>query len=88
MPSPLKVNLEIPAPSDPREGQALTDTIKALATLLSEAWPAISEVEEGKTPQETLLKLAVKLRPNDASSKITLLSRKFTRHVVNSLPQK
>jgi hypothetical protein len=51
----LKINLEIPGPSDRHERQALTDTIKAIGRVLGEAWPTIREVEEVQDDLDDLI---------------------------------
>ena len=89
MSTPLKINCEIPGPADERERQSLSDTSKTTIKVLGEAWPAIRELEAGETPQETTIKLTIKLHADGghANSKITSFARKFKGRTISIKPE-
>jgi hypothetical protein len=91
MSSPLKINLEIQAPPNQSEREALSNVIKANGKVLGEAWSTIREIEDdSEAPQKITISLAIELGPdgNHTSTTIKAFSRKFAVRTVKITPAK
>jgi hypothetical protein len=79
MSSQLKINIEIPAPADARQRQALTDTIKAYAQVLADKWPTLLEDEDAERPEQTSINFTAILGQDRGhkNTKIRSFTEKF-----------